>query len=155
MTAMMTRTEHMTMAQARGEARALLAEHGLVGWTLVFDNAKKRAGQCNYRAKTVSLSRYLMATRSADETRMTLTHEVAHALTPGHHHDAVWQRKHRELGGNGHRCFQMEGVDPKAPWIGTCSKGTEHARYRAPKSLTGWSCKCNNSAKHPLTWARR
>lgn len=156
MTAMMNRTAHMGMAEARREATALMREHGLLafGWTVVFDNAKKRAGQCNYRLQTISLSKYLLAQRSYEDTMMTITHEIAHALVGGGHgHDAVWARKHRELGGNGKRCF--EHVDNKSPWVGICAKGKEYPRYRQPKRLQGWSCKCGGSLPHSLTWHRR
>ncbi|ACE80005.1 putative SprT-like protein [Mycobacterium phage Pukovnik] len=154
MTAMMTR--QMTMTEARRIAQDLLTEHGLAafGWTVRFDNARKRAGQCNYRLQVISLSKPLMARRSYEDTKNTITHEIAHALTPGHHHDYVWARKHRELGGDGKRCFEMEGIDPTAPWVGTCARGKQYARYRAPKRLDGWQCKCGG-LRHSLTWEKR
>ncbi|AMO44044.1 SprT-like protein [Mycobacterium phage Bactobuster] len=154
MTAMMTRS--MTVTEARRLTEDLLLEHGLAafGWTFGVDAAKRRAGCCNYRTKTVSLSRYLLAQRSYEDSVNTITHEIAHALTPGHHHDAVWARKHRELGGDGKRCYERDDVDLNAPWIGTCAKGKQFARYRQPKRLDGWQCKCGNGPRHSLTWAR-
>lgn len=145
---------HMTAVQARKVANDLLAAHGLHSWTVRFDNAKRRAGQCRYGARVLSLSRPLMAVRTYDETYNTITHELAHALTPGHKHDAVWSAKHRELGGDGKRCFDTdERVAAMAPWIGTCEHGKQFPRYRQPKRLEGWSCKCPEG-KSPVVWAR-
>ncbi|QWS69361.1 SprT-like protease [Mycobacterium Phage PeaceMeal1] len=153
MTAMLTRT--MTATQARELTQDLLHEHGLKGWAFKFDNAKRRAGQCSYSARTISLSRHLLAQRSYEDTLNTITHEVAHALVgAGHGHDQVWARKHRELGGDGRRCFEMEGVDPTAPWVGTCGHGKQFARYRQPKRLEGWRCRCR-SGSSPVVWERK
>lgn len=150
-----TTVTHMTPLQARQATHELLMNHGLAafGWKFRLDNAKRRAGCCNYREKTISLSRFQLGRRSYADSLNTITHEVAHALTQGHHHDAVWARKHRELGGDGKRCFQSDEVDDTAPWIGTCAKGKKHARYRAPKPGSTWGCKCSGPV-HPLTWEK-
>ncbi|ASR85962.1 SprT-like protease [Mycobacterium phage Peanam] len=144
---------HMSMAEARRIAEALIAEHGLVGWTVTFDNARRRAGVCKYGTRTIGLSKPLMAQRSYADTWMTITHEIAHALVGhSHGHDAVWAAKHRQLGGNGKRCF--EHLDETAPWMGTCDHGKKFARYRAPKRLDGWRCKCP-AGSSPVVWERR
>lgn len=145
---------HMTEAQARKVANDLLAAHGLHSWTVRFDNAKRRAGQCRYGDRVLSLSRPLMALRTYAETHNTITHELAHALTPGHKHDGVWAAKHRELGGDGKRCFDTtDEVADLAPWIGTCEHGKQFPKYRQPKRLEGWRCKCPEG-KSTVTWAR-
>ncbi|ASR87788.1 SprT-like protease [Mycobacterium phage Wintermute] len=143
---------HMTQAEARRIATELIRKHGLTGWTVTFDNARRRAGQCRYTTRTISLSKPLMAQRTYAETMNTITHELAHALVgPDHGHDAVWSRKHRELGGDGKRCF--EHFDHTAPWVGTCGHGKQFARYRQPKNLHGWRCRCTKAGS-PITWAR-
>ena len=147
----LTRT-HMTMTEARSLTRFLLDEQGLTEWTVVFNNRKKTAGLCNYSTKEIALSKYLLAQRTSEDSKDTITHEIAHALTRGHRHDAVWAAKHRELGGNGKRCF--EHLDENAPWIATCEHGVKTARYRAPKRLTGWSCMCL-AGKSTVTWEKR
>lgn len=143
---------HMTEYQARALARNLLDGHGLASWTFTFDNARRRAGLCNYTRRIISLSRPLMAQRTYDETYETLTHEVAHALTPGHKHGHIWAAQHRALGGNGQRCFAH--FDETAPWVGTCEHGKQFAKYRQPKRMVGWVCRCPQG-RSSITWERR
>ncbi|ASR85089.1 SprT-like protease [Mycobacterium phage PhelpsODU] len=150
---MTSTARHMTPAQARAITLNLLRDHGLTGWSVRYDNARRRAGMCSYRERVISLSKPLMAQRSYDDTWMTITHEIAHALVgPSHGHDAVWSAKHRSLGGDGKRCF--EHLDESAPWMGTCAHGKQFARYRAPKQLHGWRCRCVRGGS-PITWQTR
>ncbi|HWV48463.1 MAG TPA: SprT-like domain-containing protein, partial [Microbacterium sp.] len=74
-------------------ADALLRMHLDDTWSFGFDNAKRRAGQCDYRTKRITVSRYLAARFDDDEIHQVLLHEVAHALA-GHQaaHGARWQR---------------------------------------------------------------
>ncbi|QJD50378.1 SprT-like protease [Mycobacterium phage MarkPhew] len=149
-----TKPAHMGMGEARRIATDLIAQHGLVGWVVTFDNARRRAGVCKYGPKTIGLSKPLMAQRSYDDTMQTITHEIAHALVGhAHGHDAVWAAKHRSLGGNGKRCF--DHLDETAPWMGTCSHGKRFAKYRQPKRLDGWRCKCAGTAGSPIVWAKQ
>jgi predicted SprT family Zn-dependent metalloprotease len=141
---------HMSQSTARRLTAKALRDHGLIEWQVTFNRMRTTAGQCRHGAKAIDLSLYLMAQRSFEDTLQTITHEVAHALTPGHNHDYVWQRKHRELGGNGLRCFAH--VDKQAPWQGSCDRCGRHAeRYRAPRTLVGWRCRCSA----PWTWEKK
>ena len=45
-----------------------------------FDNAKRRAGCCDYRRKRISLSGYFTEHNNKTEVMNTILHEVAHAL---------------------------------------------------------------------------
>ena len=55
--------------------------------------------------KVVELSTKLVEINDEDRVRLTILHEVAHALTEGHGHDAVWKAKLLEIGGDGKRCY--------------------------------------------------
>ena len=73
-------------------ARALMAEHGLRGWSLVFDRAKRRAGICRYDQRVIGLSAPLTALHGEADVRDTVLHEIAHALVGARHgHDATWR----------------------------------------------------------------
>ncbi|UOK18137.1 SprT-like protease [Gordonia phage Switzerland] len=147
----------MTQTEAREIAHDLMLEHGLLlSWTFKFDRARRRAGQCHYGKREISLSAPLLSVRSYEESLNTITHEIAHALVGAKAgHGPEWARKHRELGGDGERCFTLEASDPTAPWIGTCGHGKTWDRYRAPKLGSRWSCKCVPGEKTPVVWERR
>mgnify|MGYP002383302567 CR=1 FL=1 len=68
-------------------------------WSFGFDHAKRRAGQCDYTKKRITVSRYLAARFDDDEIHQVLLHEVAHALA-GHAaaHGPAWKRVARDLG---------------------------------------------------------
>lgn len=140
----------MSQADARRIATELLEAHNLQGWVFRFDNSRRRAGLCNFGRRFISLSTYLLAQRTYDDSYNTITHEIAHALTPGEHHSPVWAAKHRELGGDGARCFVH--VDEQAPWSATCSGGQTYNRYRQPPAHRTYRCRCH---KEVLTWVKR
>lgn len=102
----------MNSFQIQGLATALLTDYDLYtkGWRFDWDNGKRRLGACHYATKRITMSRYLVQNCSDAEVRETLLHEIAHALTPGHHHDGVWRRKLIEMGGTGARTHQVETV---------------------------------------------
>jgi len=141
----------MTVGDARRITLRLLSAYGLNGWVVSFDNARRRAGACNYARRTILLSKPLLAQRSYADSMMTITHELAHALTPGHKHDHVWAAKHRELGGNGQRCF--DHADETAPYIGVCAHGKTFSKYRAPRPGAQYRCKCVYGDKTPFSFA--
>ena len=149
---------HMTLAEARQLTQELFREHGLYGWKVAFGNAKRTAGTCNYRTKTITYSKYLMAQRPYADSWQTVTHEIAHALTPlDRGHGPAWKRQHIALGGNGKRCFAH--VDKKSPIVGRCPHGKEFARYRMPKRPDAWSCRCRSQLlggpSGRIVWTRR
>lgn len=124
-------------------ARSLMVEHGLSGWTFKWDGAKRRAGQCNYTKRTISLSRPLTALHDESKVRDTVLHEIAHALVgAGNGHNGVWRRKAIEIGSDGKRCFASDPSEQPAPnWIAKCPQGhLAGARYRRPKNGQPMSC---------------
>ena len=80
-------------------AATLMRQHGLDGWTVRLDHARRRAGQCDYTRRVISLSRHYVRHAEPAHIHDTILHEIAHALVGPHHgHDAVWRRKAREIG---------------------------------------------------------
>lgn len=83
-------------------ARPLMDKYNLGEWKIGFISHPKKAGECDYRTKTLRFSIPVAAARSAEDTRMTVLHEIAHALVgAGHKHDAMWAYTCRSIGGTG------------------------------------------------------
>ena len=112
------------------KAQELMQKHNLTDWTFRFDNAKRRGGLCNYRKKEISLSIGFCNKASYDEIVNVCLHEIAHALVgPGHHHNAVWRAKAKEIGCTAERCHRVEFTEPK--YIIRCNAcKTEFKRHR-------------------------
>jgi predicted metal-dependent hydrolase len=51
----------MNLQEAATASRQLMDRHGLTSWHFKFDNAKGRFGSCNYRTRTISVSRHRVA----------------------------------------------------------------------------------------------
>lgn len=103
-----------SMTQTQMEANALLRTHGLAdkGWRFVWDNARRRGGQCMHSARTISMSRHLVPMWEDAQVKQTLIHEVAHALVgPGNGHGPVWRAKMRELGAPADRTHSNQTVE--------------------------------------------
>jgi predicted SprT family Zn-dependent metalloprotease len=130
----------MDLNKAQALANELMQKHNIKqnGWIFRFDNARRRFGCCKYRSRTITLSKYLTHLNDEKEVRNTILHEIAHALTPGHHHDWVWKAKAREIGCSGDRCYSGKSVTtPESRYIAVCSGcGHTHKRHRATHSVS-------------------
>ena len=122
-------------------ATELMAFHGLVGWRIKLDHARRRAGQCDYTNKTISLSRLYVRHADIDHIRDTILHEIAHALVGRcHGHDAVWRQKALEIGCTAARCHSLSFA--RARWVMTCPNGCFSVeRHRKKSGLICASCK--------------
>lgn len=145
------------LPRVRHWAEALIAAHLDPSWTFAFDNAKRRAGLCDYTHKRISVSRYLAARYDDDTNHQTLLHEVAHALAgPRAGHGPRWKAVARELGYVGGTTHNGETATDLAPWIGVCPAG--HVAYRHRRATRPTSCaKCapHFDERHVFTWTRR
>ncbi len=126
-------------------------------WSFGFDSAKTRAGLCNYRAKHITVSKYLAIRFDDDEIHQVLLHEVAHAMAGVRAgHGPKWKSISRELGYVGTRTHDGSVADELAPWLGTCPRGHELYRYRKP--TRPMSCaKCSTRFDHAnlIDWRYR
>ncbi|RKS77529.1 putative SprT family Zn-dependent metalloprotease [Motilibacter peucedani] len=147
----------MELEEAEALARALMRQHGLRGWSLVFDGAKTRAGVCRASTREIGLSRVLTELHSPAEVRDTVLHEIAHALVGPHHgHDAVWRARAVAIGCSGNRCVSSESAAVPADWVGVCPAGHRTTRHRRPTRVQ--SCRRCSSRFDPravFTWTHQ
>lgn len=138
-------------------AHALIALHLDPEWTFAFDNAKKRAGLCDYTHKRISVSRYLAARWDDDEVHQILLHEVAHAMAgPNAAHGPAWRRIAREIGYVGAATHRGETAIELAPWVGTCPNGHIHYRHRRPtRAMSCARCSRSFSREFLISWTQR
>ena len=64
------------LQRVRTWADALISLHLDASWSFGFDNAKRRAGLCDYTRKRISVSRYLSARYDDDTNHQTLLHNT-------------------------------------------------------------------------------
>lgn len=119
----------------------MMAEHGLEGWRVRFDHARRRAGQCDYTRKTISLSRHYARYAETSHIQDTILHEIAHALVgPQHGHDAVWRQMARKIGCSATRCHSLTFSRPR--WVMKCPKGCFMVeRHRRSSRMVCMKCK--------------
>lgn len=140
----------MNITQITQLGYQLMDEHGLYGWNIVWDNARKRGGQCRYATRTISLSRLIVPTWEDAEIRNVLLHEIAHALTPGHSHDAVWRRKLISMGGDGSRTHSNATVPGR--WLAICDHCGVEAGRRHRLSARVRDAALHSSCRKPVRW---
>lgn len=126
-------------------------------WSFAFDHAKRRAGLCNYTDRRITVSRYLAEKFDDDEIHQVLLHEVAHALAgPEAGHGSAWKAIARDLGYVGGVTHHGEIAHERAPWVGRCSAGHEHYRFRKPTRLHSCGrCAKRFAPEHVISWRPR
>ncbi len=141
----------------RREAEHLIATHLDESWSFAFDNAKRRAGQCDYTRKRITVSRYLSARYDDDTNRQTLLHEVAHALAgPRAAHGPAWKRVARTIGYTGGVTHHGETATELAPWVGVCPGGHVAHRHRRPaRAMSCAKCSPRFDERYLFAWHRR
>ncbi|SEB41172.1 SprT-like family protein [Paramicrobacterium humi] len=145
------------LAKVRVWAQALISLHLDESWSFGFDNAKKRAGLCNYTLKRITVSRYLAARYEDDEIHQILLHEVAHAMAGARAgHGAAWKRTAQEIGYVGSRLHNGEIADELAPWVGNCPNGHRLFRYRRPtRRVSCGVCSRRFDPAFEIVWRKR
>lgn len=81
-------------------ARAELNKNNLSDWKVKVKVDQKQSflGLCIYKDKSIVINAHHVDLHPESEVIDTIRHEIAHALTPGHAHDSVWEAKAKELG---------------------------------------------------------
>ncbi len=126
-------------------------------WSFGFDHARTRAGLCNFTDKHISVSKHLAAAYEDDEIHQVLLHEVAHALAgPRAGHGPTWKKVAAESGYDGKRTHDGSVAHELAPWVGRCSAGHAHYRFKKPtRALSCGVCTKKFSPAHLISWEKR
>lgn len=145
------------LVRVRTWANALIALHLDDSWSFGFDNAKTRAGLCNYTRKRITVSRYLAEKFEDDAIHQTLLHEVAHAMAgPRAGHGPKWKAIATELGYEGGRLHEGPIASELAPWVGTCPAGHIIHRYRRPtRPMACGKCARRYDPANAIRWVKR
>jgi predicted SprT family Zn-dependent metalloprotease len=133
------------LKQLTETAARLLAEHRLAGWTFGLSDAKRRLGVCKYRKKRIEIGEYYARNNPDDAVLDTLLHEVAHALAgPEAGHGPAWQAVAARIGATPRACDDSpDTVVQPGDWRTTCPAcNRTHHRYKRPRALSGYRCKC-------------
>lgn len=121
----------------------------LAEWTIRYDQAKKRAGACQFNLKQILISRQHVKLNTESIVRDTLLHEFAHAIAYQLYgdsgHGACWKSVAVKLGvtPKARGTFNL----PKAPWqlVFCCqvNRSLEKvtSRYRRNKQIQHYSIK--------------
>src|SRR5882724_12662180 len=93
----------MTRESAARFLRSELNKHNLQDWGIRIspvevNNRVSYLGMCLYNDKCIVLNAHHIDLHSEPDIINTIRHEIAHALTPGHNHDMIWEDKARALG---------------------------------------------------------
>jgi hypothetical protein len=135
-------------------ARRHMDAEGLTDWSVAWTNSRRVAGQCQYRSKTIALSRHIHALWTPEQSLKTILHEIAHALAPGDGHGALWARECRRLGIKPERCWGREDeAHPAMKYLGTCPNGHNAHMMRLPVSRRSCSkCSRGFNERFIITW---
>ncbi len=145
------------LSVAEAMAIATMARHiDLNVWGFRFDNGKRRAGQCNYTERVISISKHLVAHHSLDEVQQVVLHEIAHALVgKAAGHGPLFKKQAAALGYRGKNFTGREIAANEAPWVGHCKAGHVHYRYRQPtRPLACGLCGKTFSRANQIVWQR-
>lgn len=147
----------MDLGDAYRLAERLVAEHGLDGWRVEFDGAKRRAGICRFGDRVIGLSAPVTRLHSEEDVRDTILHEIAHALVgPRHGHDRVWREVAQRIGSTGRRCVESSAPAVTGAWLGVCSAGHVRDRHRRPERVLSCpECSPRFSLDHLFSWTHR
>lgn len=124
-------------------ARELLDAHGLRDWTFGWMRRRdpfSRAGQCNWKHKTIELQPTFAEVNSGYRVMQTLLHEIAHALKPRHGHNKHWKRQARALGHSGERCYSKNVVRGTKELHKKCRAGETFINAHGEQQL--FECVC-------------
>lgn len=140
--------------RVRAMAQDLLQAHGLIRYSFGFDRAVRRAGQCDYQNRRITLSRHFVNSTGIEQVQQVLLHEIAHALAGQEAgHGKAWKQVATDIGYRHEKLDGTEVAKSTAKYVGVCPGAHEHYRMRKPtRVLSCKLCAPTFSRRHLITW---
>ena len=147
----------MNTTHAHRLLREQLDKHGLwrvegkLNGRLTNSFGRYRYNVYNQNIKVVELSTKLVELNSEERVLQTILHEVAHALTEGHHHDEVWRETCIAIGGNGRTYYSFDNtnVTKRKEYQAFCPEHGNRGRfYKRVNRACGSCCNKYNNGKY-------
>lgn len=94
--------QHRTIQEAIQLVYQLKNQHGLSEYLVRFTDRNKKKhsiASCNYKFKRFDFVEFYALHMTDDDFKEVILHEIAHALTPGHGHDAYFRAVCLRIGG--------------------------------------------------------
>ena len=144
----------VSKSQVEQLATELLQANGLIQYSFGFDRAVRRAGQCDFSNRRITLSKHFIENSTLDSIHQVLLHEIAHALVGQDvGHGKAWKQRAGLLG---YRHEKLDGAaiaKNSAKYLGLCAVGHRHYRMRRPtRALSCQLCNPSFSRKHLIGW---
>lgn len=128
-------------------AKTLISEF-VPDYSFAWNNLKTINGRCEYRTKTITLSRHLTDIRTNQAVQQTIMHEIAHAMNPGAGHGPAWKAQMRKFGLPDHRCSQDQPDKSSiSNWRAICV-GCGKKSYMIRKPRVSRSCGACSGKKY-------
>jgi len=165
-----SRSETNPEQKALAETHRLLAQWKVPGYAAVFSNRLTSSmGRVNHRSKVITYSRPIWERATAEDRRVTVIHEVAHAIVahfhgraPGVSHGAQWKRQMRAMGiKKPQRCHKVstEGLKRQrrdTVAVTCCGNEFRVTLKRLHRSLaSGARCKCRGGGTDAISFATK
>lgn len=120
-------------------------ELSIKDWSIRMNRTKRSMGQCKYSTREVFISSYLLES-DQNNIRLTILHEIAHILTPGHNHEQIWKQVAVAIGGNSNVCCNYV-LDIDYTWYLYCPTGCVTVGYFRKPKLNKQCKKCLSMLK--------
>lgn len=127
----------MDLSILRGMASQKLYQHKLFGWSFNIVDVCRRLGVCKHGKQRIEIQEYYALNNPPEIVVDTLMHEIAHALTPGHHHNSFWKSVAIQLGAQPVSCKKRTDIQLKpGNWKATCDEcGKVYYKYKNSPGL--------------------
>jgi len=137
-----------------------------LGWKFEFNTRKRAAGLCNYRLKTIYVSKWLLnqnldkALNFENTVRHELAHAIDHAMGGRNHHNRVWKAIARKVLCTAERCYSSEEISIKETTkytliCDTCEKEMPSHKVKKRKSACGDCCNTYNGGRYSEKYVLR